>query len=230
MQPAALVTQLAELPDERLVELVLAGESAAFEPLMRRHNQRLYRIARAILRDDSEAEDVMQDAYVRAYQHLDQFAGRAKFSTWLSRIAVHEAFARLRRRRRFEEFDAMDEKSNYQPVQPAYQSPERAASNAELNLVLERAIAALPEKYRTVFVLREVEELSTEETAQCLELTPQNVKVRLHRAKSVLKRELLARMEPEVSALYPFPATRCDRVVAAVMARIAARLCPTFNV
>ncbi len=211
-----------QLSDEEVVERVLAGDRALFEVVMRRYNQRLYRIARAILRDDAEAEDVMQETYVRAYQHLGQFAGRAKFSTWLSRIAVHEALARARRRQRFEEFDSMPDDSDYQPRLSLSDSPEHQASGAELRGILEEAIATLPLKYRTVFVMREVEELTTEETAQSLEVSEENVKVRLHRAKAMLRRELFARAGAVSSQAYLFPATRCDRVVAAVLARISA--------
>lgn len=214
---------LSSMTDEEVVRRVLEGDTAVFELIMRRYNQRLYRIARSILRDDAEAEDVVQDAYVRAYEHLNQFAGLAKFSTWLSRIAVHEALARARRRDRIEELDAMPETNPYQPTEPVEASPERLASNAEVRTLLEDAIASLPLNYRTVFVMREVEELTTEETAETLDLTIENVKIRLHRAKAMLRRELYARAGANAAQAYPFPATRCDRLVAAVMARITAK-------
>src|SRR5438552_6936405 len=176
--------------DEEVVARVLDGDTAAFEIIMRRHNQRLYRAARAILRDDAEAEDVMQDAYVRAYQHLSQFAGRAKFSTWLTRIAVHEALARVQRRGRYQALDDMQRNGDSMTFASTNPNPEQQLASAESNGLLERAILALPETYRTVLMLRDIEELSTAETAECLELTEDNVKVRLHRARALLRREL----------------------------------------
>lgn len=215
----------AQLSDEEVIARVLEGETALFEIIMRRYNQRLYRVARSILRDDGEAEDVMQDAYVRAYQHLSQFEGRSKFSTWLTRIAVHEALARLHRRRNIEELDAMiqpeQERLQATHCEPAFASPEQSASRRELALLLEEAIERLPEKYRTVFVLREIEEASTAEAAESLELTEENVKVRLHRARALLRRDLYARAGNAAADVMPFYAPRCDRVVAAVLERIS---------
>ncbi len=190
---------------------------------MRRYNQRLYRVARAILRDDGEAEDVMQDTYVRAYQHLAQFAGRARFSTWLIRIAVHEALARKRRRQRLEGLDAITSPSGdiLVPASRAF-DPESVASNSELRRVLEQAILALPEDYRTVLVMRDVDELSTAETAAALEITEENAKVRLHRARALLRKQLYSMTRASTAAAFEFPATRCDRVVANVLQRLAA--------
>ncbi len=211
--------------DEGAVERVLGGDTAAFEVLMRRYNQRLYRVARAILRDDAEAEDVMQDAYVRAYQHLDQFAGRAKFSTWLTRIAVHEALARVRRRARVQGIDSITapngEMMTPTPDTPAF-NPERHVSNSELGRLLEAAMLALPEQYRTVVVLRDVEELSTAEAAEVLDISEENVKVRLHRARALLRRELYERAGATSTAAFQFPAPRCDRVVRSVFERLSA--------
>src|SRR5215467_1835381 len=149
--------QAAGLPDEDVVKSVLAGDTAMFEILMRRHNQRLYRIGRAILHDDAEAEDLIQDSYVRAYQHLNQFEGRAKFSTWLSRIAVNEALARKRRRGLYEEMKPMseDQGEKMDRFASAEPSPEQQVSSLETRRLLEQAISALPEIYRTVFVMRE---------------------------------------------------------------------------
>jgi RNA polymerase sigma-70 factor (ECF subfamily) len=208
--------------DEQVVERVLAGETAAFEVLMRRYNQRLYRVARAILRDDSEAEDVMQDAYVRAYQHLDQFAGRARFSTWLIRITVHEALARKRRLGRVEGLDAITGPSG-ELLMPASTEldPELRASHSELRRVLEEAILALPEDYRTVLVLRDVEEMTTAEAAAVLQITEENAKVRLHRARALLRKQLYASTRVTTVSAFQFPATRCDRVVRNVLERLA---------
>lgn len=211
------------LSDEEVVERVLAGDTALFEILMRRYNQRLYRVARGILRDDAESEDVMQDAYVRAYQHLRQFAGRAKFSTWLTRIAVHEALARVQRRNRFQDLDpvAAPEGDGMELLKSQDRDPEQQAGNAELRVLLEEAVAALPEGYRSVFMLREVEQMSTQETAEALELTEATVKVRLHRAHAMLRRALYERTGATATHAFAFAAPRCDRVVSAVFSRLA---------
>ncbi len=207
--------------DEEVVARVLAGDAALFEIIMRRYNQRLYRVARAILRDDDEAEDVMQDTYVRAFQHLSQFAGRAKFSTWLTRIAVHEALGRVRRRARFQDLDPMMESEGDHIMASNEPDPEQQASTNELNRLLEAAVLALPQSYRAVLVLRDIEGMSTTETAAALDLTEENVKVRLHRGRALLRRELFARAGAAATGAFPFPATRCDRVVKAVFARLA---------
>jgi len=210
--------------DEAVVERVRAGETALFEIIMRRYNQRLYRVARGILRNDAEAEDVMQDAYVRAYQYLYQFEGRAKFSTWLTRIAVHEALARSQRQARYSEIDSMaDHNGDSLPfLASRAPSPEHDASAAELRGLLEKAIAGLPDNYRTVLMLRDVEEMSTSETADCLSISEENVKVRLHRARAILRRELYGRTGAASASAFRFEAPRCDRVVRHVMARLRA--------
>jgi len=219
---ADLVRASADLPDEEVVRRVLAGDTALFEVLMRRHNQRLYRVARAILRDEAEAEDVMQQAYVNAYVHLDQFADRARFSTWLTRIATYEALARLRRRGRFTEIEGMSESARDGDMLAAQgPNPEREAYLGELRTTLEGSVDALPEAYRSVFVLRDVEGLSTAETAECLELTPDVVKTRLVRARARMRRQLWDQAGLAARDLFPFHAPRCNRVVAAVMERLA---------
>lgn len=206
--------------DEEIVERVLAGDSALFEILMRRHNQRVYRIVRGILRDDGEAEDVMQDAYVRAYQHLRQFEGRASFVTWLTRIAMHEAFARAERMKRQTSLDS--DESSFESIMatPKEDTPERNAANRELGTALETAILSLPPKYRSVIMMRDVEELNTAEAASALEISEDAVKVRLHRARALVRRALYRQSGQCARELFTFPATRCDRVVAAVLARI----------
>jgi len=224
MDPVAIVERanLECWSDEQVVQRVREGETALYEIIMRRHNQRLYRAARAILRDDAEAEDVLQDTYVRAYQHLDQFAGRAKFSTWLTRIAVHEALARVERRRRYEEIDANDSNGNGMlMLESRVPDPELQASRSEIAHLLEEGILALPEGYRTVLMLRDVEEMSTSEAADALDITEENVKVRLHRARALLRKELYARAGATTSAVFQFMAPRCDRVVKNVFQRIS---------
>lgn len=212
----------AQLTDEELVQCVLAGEKQMFEILMRRYNQRLYRVTRAILRNDAEAEDVAQEAYVRAYQHLNQFAGRSSFATWLTRIAIYEALGRVRSRKRIEEIDAMDEprRDSVQQLSVRDATPEQAASGTEVRSLLERSIDALPDTYREIFMLREVEEMSTSETAQCLGISEENVKTRLHRARALLRKEIYARAGASSTAAFQFMGARCDHMVESVMRRI----------
>ena len=209
-------------PDEEVVARVLQGETALFEIIMRRYNQRLFRAALAILRDEAEAEDVTQDAYVRAYQHLNQFAGRAAFSTWLTRIAVHEALARAGRRRQLEDLEGMVmlKGENRRELTSHLASPEQQASIGEISKLLEEAILSLPEAYRTVLMLRDVEEMSTAETASALNLTEENVKVRLHRARVLLRREIYHRAGSARGEAFPFMGARCDRMVQRVFERL----------
>ncbi len=222
---------VSELTDEEIVDRVLAGERRLFEQLMRRQNRRVYRTSRAILRDEREAEDVMQDTYVRAFAHLSDFAGKqgARFSTWLTKIAVHEAFARLRRARRHESLDSMSDHQREKVIMSSSDdarapreaaTPEQSASDGEMNLILERAIGELPEDFRVVFMLRAVEEMSGVETAECLGIPEDTVKTRLHRARGRLQEILLAELEPKATRAFAFEAPRCDRVVAAVLHRL----------
>ena len=211
------------LPDEEVVRRVLEGEIPLFEILIRRYNQRLYRVARSIVRSASEAEDVMQEAYVRAYLHLGQFAHRARFSTWLTRIAVHEALARGRRAKRFESFDPEGPASEEAAAMPAnVQDPERQAYSREMKALLEAAIDELPADYRSVFVLREIEDMSTEETAEALEVSEEVVKTRLHRGRAMLRDALCTRVGAASCAAFEFHLVRCDGVVRAVLARLQA--------
>jgi len=187
---------LNDASDEDLVIKILAGETLLFELIMRRHSQRLYRVARGILRDRCEAEDVMQAAYVRAYQHLSQFAGRAKFSTWLTRIAVHEALNRLEERGRLRYIEEMSgpESPASDVVHSQDPTPEQYVSSREHAQVLQKAVLALPPKYRVVVMMRDLEEMSVAETAGCLDITEENVKVRLHRARAMLRHAIYARV------------------------------------
>ena len=211
------------ISDEEVVRRLRAGETGLFEVVMRRYNQRLYRVARAILRDDAEAEDVTQQAYVNAYLHLDQFAGRALFSTWLTKIAVHEALARARRRGRCEEPETVDDSNGdtMSELKSLGPDPERQAFTGELRALIESAIEALPEHYRAVFVMREVEGMSTAESAECLDITEESAKTRLHRARKLLRDTLYERAGIENAAAFSFEAPRCDRVVAAVLEQIS---------
>jgi RNA polymerase sigma-70 factor (ECF subfamily) len=208
------------LADEEIVRRVLAGDTAAFELIMRRYNQRLFRVVRSIVGGAAEAEDVMQEAYLRAYQHLGQFAGRSQFSTWLTKIAVHAATARRRERRRLR-LVAPDQAETDAMVPPSSdRDAVEEASLKELRHVLAAALDALPSDLRLVFTLRVVERLSTEQTAECLDLTPANVKVRLHRARLALQSWIDRKIGEEARRLYVFAGEDCDRVVRTVLERI----------
>src|SRR6478672_11189246 len=220
---SAVVLEKAEQSDAEVIRQVLDGNTALFELLMRRYNERVYRAARAIVRDELEAEDVMQQAYVNAFTHLHQFNGSARFSTWLTRIAMNEALARVRRQGRFDSFD--EESSNVELFTTLNQSdnPERQAFAHELRDLLEWAIDRLPGGMREVFVLREVEGLSTLEVAECLGVSDDVVKTRLSRARAMLRRLLIERTGAAAAEAFRFYRPRCDRVVANVLARIADR-------
>ncbi|HEY8073896.1 MAG TPA: RNA polymerase sigma factor [Labilithrix sp.] len=202
--------------DETLVARILAGETALFEVLMRRHNPRVFRTARAILKGDAEAEDVMQEAYVSAYTHLRDFSGRSKFSTWLVRIAVHEALGRLRKAKKVASLDDTAEEE----VMATTRSPEDAASDVELRSMLEEAVDELPLGFRAVFMMRAVEEMTVGETAEALEIPEETVRTRLHRARALLRNDLAKRIEGTAPRAFDFHLSRCDRIVNAVMARI----------
>ena len=217
---ADVLEQWDTLTDEQVVAQVLAGQTALFEILMRRYNERIYRIVRAIVRDDGEAEDVMQQAYVNAYANLRQFAGKARFSTWLTRIAINESLWRARRRGRYEPYE--DELTNVEPFMAEHSSPdpERQAFTGELRVLLEWAIDGLPDGAREVFVLREVEGLSTAETADALDVSEDVVKTRLSRAKAALRRTVMERTGATAHDVFRFYRPRCDRVVARVLSAI----------
>lgn len=221
-QPGSAVGN-AELPDEEIIQQVVDGNTALFELLMRRYNERVYRAARAIVSNEEEAEDVMQQAYVNAFTHLHQFSGAARFSTWLTKIAINEALARVRRRGRYEAFDADD--SNGEPLMsrdPA-ENPERQAFTGELRGLLEWAIDTLPPGMREVFVLRDVEGLSTAEVAEALDVSEDVVKTRLSRGRAALRRVLLDRTGATAPEVFRFYRPRCDRVVTHVLARIGSQ-------
>jgi RNA polymerase sigma-70 factor (ECF subfamily) len=219
---SAVAIEDIEQPDGELVHQVLAGHTAVFELLMRRYNERLYRAARSIVRDDLEAEDVLQQAYVNAFTHLRQFNGTALFSTWLTRITINEALARVRRRGRYEVFDGDLPIVDPLMLHNRADSPERQAFARELRILLERAIDDLPNGMREVFVLREVEGLSTSEVADCLSVSEDVVKTRLSRGRALLRRLLLERTGATAPEAFRFYRPRCDRIVARVLARIDA--------
>jgi RNA polymerase sigma-70 factor (ECF subfamily) len=215
------------LPDEEIVRRVRAGDSAVFEILMRRHNQRVYRVVRAIVRDEADVEDVMQQAYINAFTHLHQFEDRSQFSTWLIRIALHEAFGRRRKLQRADTSTAPHRSAGDDPgefmdtLTSPEADPERRAYAAELHRVLEAAVDALPDGYRAVFMLRDIEGLSTSETGEGLGLGDEAVKTRLHRARAMIRRTVTMRIGEAAAGAFQFHAPRCDRVVSAVLGRVS---------
>jgi RNA polymerase sigma-70 factor (ECF subfamily) len=211
MQPA--IRPQAAPSDEALVERVRGGDVGALEALMRRHNRLLYRTARAILRDDAEAEDAVQEAYLRAYRALDGFRGESKFSTWLVRIAANEALMRRRARPRT---------ADVVPLEAADLQAREERGDHMLRRLLEKRIDALPDDYRAVFVLRAVEELSVEETAQALGIPEATVRSRFFRARGLLRESLAREMDLGMENAFGFAGERCDRTVAKVLDRIRA--------
>jgi RNA polymerase sigma-70 factor (ECF subfamily) len=209
-----------------LIDRVRGGDAAAFERLMRRYNQRVFRAARAVLRNDSEAEDVTQETFVRAYRHLGDFEGRASLGTWLTRIAVHEATARLRRSRLFGplENDVKGFGAESSSLRFPEASPEEQVTSRELRSILVSAIDALPEGLRTVFVLRDVEGLSTLEVCEILEATPEAVRVRLHRARASLRHRMEKELGLEARTVFAFAGSRCDAIVGRVFGELGLSL------
>jgi RNA polymerase sigma-70 factor (ECF subfamily) len=223
--PAAPEVAASALPDSEVVRLVRGGEAALFEILVRRHNRRMYRVARSVVKDEDEVEDVMQQAYLNAFTHLDQFEERAQFSTWMTRITLNEAFARRRMLRRSASMALVpsdlgqDRVADMNAIRSSQPDPERQAFAGELQKVLEEAVDALPQAYRTVFILRDIEGLSTAETGDGLGLGEEAVRTRLHRARALIRRAVRARLGAAAGA-FEFHAPRCDRVVAQVFAVI----------
>ena len=215
----------ADAPDAELATRVAGGDTAAFEMLMRRHNRTLFRTARAILRDDAEAEDALQEGYLQAYHAIGDFRGEAKLSTWFARIVANQALMRLRKQTR---------RAGIVPLQPGAaagqldqipdtamdKTPERSAQLSEIRRLLEANIDSLPDDYRAVFVLRAVEEMSVEETAAVLKIPPATVRSRLFRARSLLREALATKIDLACEEAFAFAGERCDRIVANVMQRI----------
>lgn len=210
--------------DDEIVARILAGDQLLFEVLMRRHNRKVFRAARAILKSDDEAEDVMQHAYVRAYEHLAEYAGRARFSVWLTRIAVYEALARLRRRKRVGAFADGDEEGETMADQQA--TPEQRASDAELRVITEAAVDELPTDFRVVFMLRAVEQMSVADVAECLGIPEDTVKTRYFRARQRLRSSLLSRLDASAAHAFEFYLDRCNRVVSGVFERLGLATAP----
>jgi RNA polymerase sigma-70 factor (ECF subfamily) len=215
------------LDDAGLVTQVQRGDARAFAMLMRRYNRRLYRTARAIMKDDAAAEDAVQEGYVAAYRHIGDFRGEARIGTWLTRIVVNQALQALRRTRReavvvlFD--DPPDERSQDDPIAESLKPgpPERTMLRAEMRRLIERKIDELPEGYRTVFMLREVEDMTVEETATALGIPAATVRSRLFRAKARLRESLAEELDTATQDVFGFDGERCDRIVARVLERIA---------
>jgi len=223
----ALHAALDELAEFELVARMRRGDEAALRAVIKRNNQRLFRLARGILKDDGEAEDAVQEAYVRAFTHLSDFRGEARFATWLTRIVLNEALGRLRARRPLvpwtEETEAEAEGRIVQfPVIATQPDPERAMAQHEIRHLLERAIDALPDAFRVVLIARVIEEMSTEETAELFGLRPETVKTRLYRARDMLRKDLEQQVGPVLADTFPFNGARCDRMADAVIARLRA--------
>jgi RNA polymerase sigma-70 factor (ECF subfamily) len=210
-----------------LVSKARHGDADAFRTIMRRNNQRLYRIARGVVRNDAEAEDIVQEAYLRAFAHLEGFRGDASLATWLSRITLNEALGRLRRQRRQRRDVSATVSTNPQgqviafPLNALGDDPERTMAQRQILQLVERATDNLPEVYRVIFVARVIEGLTVEETAELFGLQAATVKTRLHRARALLRKELDAQIGPVLLNAFPFAGQRCDRLTAAVMRRLA---------
>lgn len=217
---------LAAASDAELVSRSCRGEGAAFAAIMQRYNRRLYRVARGILRDDAEAEDALQEAYLRAYGALHLFRGEAGLATWLTRIVMNEALGRSRRRRPTEELSVLERGENGGgcvirfPGLTGAADPEATAARSEVRRLLESAVDELPDPFRMVFVMREIEEMTTEETAGQLGIRPETVKTRLHRARMLLRRSLDAKLASTLRDTFPFDGARCGRMTEAVLDRL----------
>jgi RNA polymerase sigma-70 factor (ECF subfamily) len=222
LTPRAEPPRAEGLSDEQIVERVVRGDVALFEILMRRNNTRVYRAVRSLLRNEADSEEAMQATYVLAYSKLHTFRGAARFSTWLTQIALNEALGRLRRERRHPSVSlTVVEEHAMSSIAAPPETPEAQASRRELAGMIERAVDALPELYRVVFVLREIEGIDTAETAAVLDVSEEVVKTRLSRARATLRESIERLVGSAATEAFGFHAARCDRVVANVMRRIA---------
>ena len=212
--------------ERNLVERAKSGDQSAFRAIMEQNNQRLYRVARAVMKDDTEAEDVVQETYLRAFFNLSKFRGESSLTTWLTRIALNEALGRKRKQRAMVTLETVEtaQQTSAQIIQfPAMNTetdPERSAAQSEIRKLLERAMDALPEPFRLVFVMRDVEEMSIEETAFHLGIRPQTVKTRLHRARRLLRQSLDGELASTLKETFPFAGARCARITEAVLSRL----------
>ncbi len=212
--------------EQDLVARACRRDETAVREIMRQNNRRLFRLARSIMKDDGEAEDVVQESYVRAFTGLSGFRGEAGLSTWLTRIVLNEAYGRLRRRRAVVDWENVETVLAAEaqvipfPSSSSQLDPERTMAQHEIRQILERAIDALPEPFRIVLVARLVEEMSVEETASLLGLRPETVKTRLHRARLLLRGDLEQKIGPMLTDTFPFAGARCERIADAVIERL----------
>jgi RNA polymerase sigma-70 factor (ECF subfamily) len=217
--------------DARLVSRIRGGDHVAFEALMRRHNGKLFRVARAILRDDAEAEDALQDAYLEAYRHIGDFQGEAQLGTWLTRIVINQSLMRLRKQRRDRVVVPFGSERRDGPAasegdvaDETIESPSDAMQRAEVRRMVERRIDELPVGFRTVFIMRDVEDMSVQETANCLSIPAATVRTRLFRARALLRAALARDMDLATGDVFGFAGARCDHIVATVLARLSESL------
>ena len=222
IQPAVAA---ADADDAELVARIAKRDGGAFEHLMRRHNGRLFRVARAILKDDAEAEDALQEAYLKAYRHSGEFRGEAQAGTWLTRIVVNQALMRARQHKRdrvvvpFTEDTAGSPAADHSMIDTSAESPATATLRGEIRRILERRIDELPMSFRTVFIMRDVEDMTVQETADCLSIPPATVRTRLFRARALLREALARELDAATVDVFGFAGQRCDRIVAAVLSR-----------
>lgn len=228
MKTTTTMSLAAETTDDDLgiARRIAAGDRAAFALLMRRHNRRLYRMARATLRNDADAEDALQDAYLHAYRSMNQFRGDSQLFTWLSRLVLNECFGHLRRTARRQNVIPMVESPDF--IEPAdamvtrdHNAPDQALARSQVRALLESKLDELPELFRVVFVLRSIEEMSVEETAQCLSIPEATVRSRHFRARSMLRESLAQALDLAERDVFEFGGTRCDRVVANVLSKLS---------
>ena len=210
------ISKEGQIPDAAIISRVLGGEKNLYALLVRRYNERLYRVGMSIVNDDAEVEDAMQVAYLNAYENLGKFSFRSDFSTWLTRILINECFLILRKRKQSVSLNGTIMDNHHQTIDPA--TPAAKVLNSELKKILEEAILQLPEKYRTVFIMREIQNMNVAETKACLEISGINVKVRLNRAKALLRKSLKIFYRNE--DIFNYHLTRCNSMVAHVLSRI----------
>ncbi|MEQ1522516.1 MAG: RNA polymerase sigma factor [Aestuariivirga sp.] len=211
--------------DIELARRALAREGDAFRTIMKKHNQRLYRIARGVVRNDSEAEDIVQEAYVRAFAHLNSFRGDSTLATWLSRIVINEALGRLRKKRAQKVVaisggQTLEGQIIQFPNNDSNTDPERNMAQRQILQIVEKATDALPDVYRTVFIARVIEGLSIDETAEMLGIRPETVKTRLHRARTLVRKQLDEQIGPMMLEAFPFAGRRCERLTNTVVKRL----------
>lgn len=235
VQPESLHIDYGALPDHELVELAQRGHREAFRHIMQRSNQRLFRIARGVLNDDAEAEDAVQEAYTHAFAKLDGFRGEAGILTWMTRIVLNEAYGRLRRRRPtvgIEQIEVSQSEGGRVvpfPSKFGIEDPAASAARTQMREMIEHAIEALPAPFRIVFVMRDIEECSIEETARALGIRAETVKTRLHRARRLLRTALHGTLSAALTDAFPFLGPRCARMTETVLARLASELAPQDN-